>query len=294
RRGLLCMGPDCGTALIGGVPLGFANRVRPGRIGLVGASGTGLQAVCCQIHQLGEGVSHALGSGGRDLSAEVGGRATLAALEALAHDPTTELLVVISKPSDAAVVARVLTRLTALGKPFVVHFLGRPKPPGGLPPGGTWAADLAETGRAAVALARGESTWQALDPVAAEAEGRAAAAAAGPGTLAGLFTGGTLAAEAGRFLEELPGRDRATRRRGNRAMRGRGARPESRPGPAPAVRGPGEIARRDGHVILDLGDDAFTRGRPHPIIDPSARASAIVTVVDEGASILLVDVVLGF
>src|SRR5207249_4157965 len=116
--------------------------------------------------------------------------------------------------------------LTELGKPFVVHFLGRPKPPGTLPPGAVWAANLAETGRAAVALARGESSWQAIDPAAAEAEGRAVAAAAGPGTLAGLFTGGTLAAEAGHVLEAVPRRDRATRRQGESATRGRGTRPE--------------------------------------------------------------------
>src|SRR5437867_2919896 len=151
RLGLLCMGPDCGTALIGGVPLGFANRVRRGRIGLVGASGTGLQAVTCQIHQLGEGVSHALGSGGRDLCAAVGGRATLAALTALASDPATEVVVVISKPGDAAVETRVLERAAELGKPLVVHFLGRPGPPGELPSGSAWVESLAEAGRAAVA-----------------------------------------------------------------------------------------------------------------------------------------------
>src|SRR5206468_3342711 len=127
-------------------------------------------------------------------------RATLAALEVLAANPATEVVVVISKPGDAPVEERVLDRLADLGKPFVAHFLGRQKPPDALPAGGAWAASLAETGYAAVGLARGESTWPALEAGMVEAEGRAIAAAAGPGTLVGLFTGGTLASEAGGIL----------------------------------------------------------------------------------------------
>jgi FdrA protein len=259
RLGLLCMGPDCGTVLIGGLPLGFANRVRRGRIGLVGASGTGLQAVTCQIHRLGEGVSHALGSGGRDLSAEVGGRTSLAALDALAGDPTTEVLVVIAKPGDPRVEARVLARTAELGKPVVVHFLGRSQSPDELPDGTAWAANLDETARVAVALARGQAESQGIDRLAIESEAQLVAREAGRGALAGLFVGGTLAAEAARILAE--------------------------------TLGAGGVGR---HVIIDLGDDALTRGRPHPIIDPSIRAAAIEQVVADGAVILLLDVVLGY
>ena len=270
RLGLLCMGPDCGTALIGGVPLGFANQVRRGRIGLVAASGTGLQAVTCQIHQLGEGVSQALGSGGRDLLSAVGGRATLAGLRALAADPATEVLVVISKPGDVEVEARVLEVAAGFGKPCVFHFLGRDQPPVSLASGSAWAGSLDETARAAVALARGERVWQAVDQVGAEAEGRAVAAEVGRGWLAGLFTGGTLAAEAGRILVEtlgVPGGDQH-----------------------PA----GEMARIDGHYVVDLGDDAYTRGRPRSDHHPAARDAAIERAVLGGARLLLLDLVLGY
>src|SRR5205085_9332123 len=124
ERGVFCMGPDCGTAYVNGVGLGFANVVPRGRIGCVAASGTGLQAVVSRVAALGEGVSHAIGVGGRDLSAEVGGIMTELALEALADDATTEAIVVISKPPAPAVVSKLETAIGRLAKPVVVCCLG--------------------------------------------------------------------------------------------------------------------------------------------------------------------------
>ena len=121
QRGRLVMGPDCGTAIIGGVPLGFANVVRRGRIGLVAASGTGLQEVTCRIDALGEGVSHAIGTGGRDVTADVGGISMLAGLDLLAADADTGVIVIVSKPPAPAVSAEVLKRAAGAGKPVVVQ-----------------------------------------------------------------------------------------------------------------------------------------------------------------------------
>ena len=128
EKGLLVMGPDCGTAIIQGVGLGFANRVRRGRVGLVGASGTGLQAISSAIHNLGAGVSHAIGTGGRDLKAEVGGMTALQGLGLLANDDETEVIVLVSKPPAPQVAARVLAAAQTLGKPVVVNFVGYPAP----------------------------------------------------------------------------------------------------------------------------------------------------------------------
>ena len=124
ERGLLMMGPDCGTAVINGVPLGFANVVARGSIGMVGASGTGMQEVMCLIDRFGGGISQAVGIGGRDLSAEVGGIMAIDAVDALAADPATEVVTLVAKPSDASVAARVLERLGATGKPAVAALLG--------------------------------------------------------------------------------------------------------------------------------------------------------------------------
>ncbi|MCZ6530656.1 MAG: hypothetical protein O6949_10080, partial [Chloroflexi bacterium] len=125
---LLMMGPECGTAIVGGIGFGFANRVRRGRIGLVGASGTGLQTVTSRIHQIGEGISQALGTGSRDLNASVAGAMATRSLDLLASDPETEVIVLVSKPPDPAVIARLLQRAWAAGKPTVVSFIGYPPP----------------------------------------------------------------------------------------------------------------------------------------------------------------------
>ena len=123
-RGLLMMGPDCGTAILNGAPMGFANAVRRGRIGLVGASGTGIQEISTRVHALGGGISQAIGTGGRDLSEAVDGRMTRFAIDALAEEPETDVIVVVSKAPGRAVAPKVLERLEAAGKPGVVCFVG--------------------------------------------------------------------------------------------------------------------------------------------------------------------------
>ena len=150
-RGLLLLGPDCGTAIVDGVPLGFANAVPRGRIGVAAASGTGLQEVTCVIAREGEGVSQAIGVGGRDLSDEVGGLMMLHALALLAEDAGTEVVCVVGKRPGPAVAARLAAAIAGLGKPCVVQLAGAPPVAAGAWP----AATLEDAGRAAVALARG-------------------------------------------------------------------------------------------------------------------------------------------
>src|SRR5215213_8596562 len=128
EKGLLVMGPDCGTAIINGIGLGFANRVRRGAIGVVGASGTGTQAVTVHIHNLGEGISHAIGTGGRDLKSDVGAITALQALDLLARDPETNIIVLISKPPSSEVATNLLSAAQSTGKPVVVDFIGYPPP----------------------------------------------------------------------------------------------------------------------------------------------------------------------
>ncbi|MFL6194693.1 MAG: acyl-CoA synthetase FdrA [Thermoanaerobaculia bacterium] len=182
-KGLLVLGPDCGTAAIAGIGLGFANRVRQGPVGLVAASGTGLQAVMSGVHALGSGVSQAIGTGGRDLSEEVGGITTMQALDLLRRDPETRAIVLISKPPAPAVASRVLARAQAAGKPVVVYFLGAPLPGrriGDL----RFAASLEEAAELAAGLGERDCKDRRDDR-----GGRG-------GYLRGLFSGGTLAQEA--------------------------------------------------------------------------------------------------
>jgi FdrA protein len=246
ERGLLVMGPDCGTGRICGLPLGFANVVRDGSIGLVGASGTGLQEVMVHIDQLGGGVSHAIGLGGRDLSAEVGGITCLQALRALDADAATDVVVLIGKPPAASVRDEVIGVADRLSKPVVAILLGERA--AGVEGNVHYARTLEETARVAVELAG----TRASRPAVLRPEQR---------WIKGLYTGGTLAAEAVMLLEDSLGPI------GNTAP---------------------------GHQVIDLGDDVHTRGRPHPMIDPSLRAGRIAAVFDDPENaVLLLDVVLG-
>ena len=157
-KGLLMMGPDCGTAIINGIGLGFANRVRRGAIGLVGASGTGLQAITSRIHELGEGVTHAIGTGGRDLKSEVGAVTMHQALDVLAHDPDTRVIVIVSKPPAPDVATRLLARARSVGKPVVVDFIGY-APPGRQLENLHFATTLSEAAEMATQLL-GKSNWE--------------------------------------------------------------------------------------------------------------------------------------
>jgi len=271
QQGLLVMGPDCGTAIINGVPLAFANVVRRGGIGCVGASGTGLQQVTCLVDRMGLGISQAIGTGGHDLHASVGGITMLAGIEALGRDPQTKVIVLISKPPSPEVAKRVLVAASKTGKPVVVNFVGAdPKSITGrnLHPVRT----LEDAARAAVALAKGRR------PVSRRAAGKPPAfrLAAGQRYVRGLYSGGTFCYEATLLLGQALGSIRS-----NTPVR-----------PGDAIEDPW---RSREHTVIDLGDDVFTRGRPHPMIDHRLRNERILKeAADPGVAVILLDVVLGY
>ncbi len=259
--GRLVMGPDCGTAIIGGVPLAFANRLPRGEIGLIGASGTGLQEVSCLIAQAGKGISQAIGVGSRDLSGEVGALSTLAAIDLLDADPTTRHIVLISKPPHRRVAASVLDRIGRSAKRFTICFLG--------------AVDLS--------LPVNATAVKTLSAAAADAAGlpsepisvTPANVAARRGAILGLYSGGTLAAEA-QLILLAQGRSVAA----NAAVPGAAALGQAAPG---------------ADCVLDLGADEFTRGRPHPMIDPADRADRLrAALADVNVAVILLDIVIGF
>jgi FdrA protein len=256
-RGLLVMGPGCGTAMLGGVGLGFANAVPSGSVGIVAAAGTGAQEVACLLAAAGAGVSHIVGVGGRDLSAGVGGLAFRQALALLGEDPATETVLLVSKPPSREVVRGLADALPA-GKRAVAAFVGLRDADA--------AYEIHDTLEAAARAAAGapEPDLGALETAVDERRNRAAGRA-----LLGLFSGGSLAHEAATIA-------------------------------APAL-GPvsGNVTGVDdggpaGHRILDLGEEEYTRGRPHPMVDLDLRAAMIEEAAgDDALGCLLLDVVLG-
>ena len=288
ESGLLMMGPDCGSAIINGRPICFANVVPRGPIGIVSASGTGLQEVSSAIAKAGSGVSQALGTGGRDLKDErVGGMMTLACIEALGADPATEVIVVISKPPKASLTARVIDALERTGKPAVVHFVGAPASAGATTTPGVVgrtvrvAADLTEAARMATGLAGGsEYEPRVFDlpdrDIDAIVRAESARIGADQKYLRGLFVGGTLTDEAVAVLSPVVGSIHSF----------------DTADPAFALADP---HRSTGHTIVDLGEDVFTVGRPHPMIDPSTRIERIEREgQDPEVALLLLDCVLGY
>ena len=281
ERNLLVMGPDCGTAIVNGIPLGFANVVRRGDIGLVAASGTGLQEVTCRIHNAGGGVSQALGTGGRDLKDAIGGITMLQGLAALTADSATRVIVLISKPPAPEIARKIIALAEQAGKPVVVHFLGAP-PESVKGRGLTAAASLQHAGDVAVALAKGASVPASTGTPTAEQIAALDKAAAGmaPSQYAvrGLYTGGTFCYEA------------------QLAFRSRGlACSSNAPADGVAALAKHDDHREQGHVFIDMGDDDYTRGRPHPMIDPSLRNAAVIAhAADPSTAAILVDVVLGY
>lgn len=260
ERGLLCMGPDCGTALIGGIGLGFANAVRRGPVGVVGASGTGIQAVTSLLDRFEVGVSHAVGAGSRDVSDAVGGATMLAGLGALLDDPLTGAVLMLSKPPEPATAARLREAAEAAPKPVISCFLGVPDGP----------ATLDEAARAAAAAVGVTPPAQAADFDAAPRPGR------GRRFVRGLYAGGTLGYEA------------------QLVLRAAGLEVASN-APLPGGRTLPEGAGSEGHTVLDLGAEEFTRGRPHPMIDARARRARLAAEAeDPQTAVILIDVVLGY
>ena len=267
EKGLLVMGPDCGTAIVNGVGLGFANRVRRGAIGVVAASGTGLQQVTARIHQLGAGVTHGLGTGGRDLKEEVGAITALQALDVFRRDPETKIIVIISKPPAERVARNLLRAAKATGKPVVVDFIGfEPDKPvdGNL----HFARTLDEAAELAVSLLNDLPE----EPLATEEN----PFAAGQKYLRGLFSGGTLAYEALLILRELLPNLYANLH----------------------LDGVAELAnpmQSQGNTIVDLGEDVFTVGRLHPMMDNDLRIRRLhQEAADPETALILLDVVLGY
>ncbi|HEX8218253.1 MAG TPA: acyl-CoA synthetase FdrA [Chloroflexia bacterium] len=279
ERGLLLMGPDCGTAIIGGVPLGFANVVRRGKIGVVGASGTGMQEVTSLIDRYGGGVSHAIGTGSRDLSSRVRAEMTLAGLRGLADDQDTEVVMVVSKPPDPAVLARILEVVSEQQKPSVLMFVGTQ--PGSYRGLGKqeFASTLEEAAKMAVRLAygyhvEGEPVLGAEGDPLSHGVGQLKE---GQRYVRGLFSGGTFCYEA------------------MWQMKGLLDEPVFSNTPSSPDLALPDPHRSRGHTCIDLGSDEFTMGRPHPMIDFSTRSQRILQeAADPEVAVLLLDVVLGF
>ena len=293
EKGLLVMGPDCGTAIINGIPLAFANGVRRGGIGMVAAAGTGLQEVSCIVSNEGGGVSQAIGTGGRDVKKDVGGIMFLEGLKALVADKDTKTILLVSKPPYPAVMEKISAQAAKTDKPVVAVFLGGDKTVG--EKAGLACADtLKEAALLALAVDRaaGKKSKRAVLSAAAKelkarlasddkklkAQAKKLSAQVGKGRkfVRGLFSGGTFCTEAQLVMKAALGTVYSNV-------------------PLAAELKLADSLKSVGNTVIDLGDDEFTVGRPHPMIDYTLRCKRIVAeAANKDVAVILLDVVLGY
>ena len=265
EKGLAVLGPDCGTGIIQGVPIAFTNNVTPGSIGIIGASGTGIQELTTIIDRLGEGVKNAIGTGGRDLSTEVGGITMMDMIEAMESDDSVKVLIIISKPPAKEVRDRISDRLSNFKKPVVTLFLG--EKPEYHEENFYHAYTLDEAARLAVGLVRGEEIKEGtVDVDASKFFG-----AEEKKTIKAYYSGGTLAGEAAMLIKDALNLK------------------------VPPQKAEGFMLKTDGHIVVDLGDDVYTQGKPHPMIDPAKRIECMQDAIDdESTGVILLDIMLGY
>lgn len=265
EKGLAVMGPDCGTGIIQSVPIAFTNKVTPGSIGIIGASGTGIQELTTIIDRLGEGVTNAIGIGGRDLNAAVGGITMMDMIDAMEDDDAVKVLIIVSKPPAKEVRDKISARLSNFSKPIVTLFVG--EKPEYHEENFYHAYTLDEAARLAVGLVRGKEIPEAV----ADVDESTFYKAEDKKTIKAYYSGGTLANEAAMLIKD--------------AMDVK----------VPPEDIEGYMLQLDGNVVVDLGDDAYTQGKPHPMIDPAKRIECMQEAVDdESTGAVLLDIMLGY
>ena len=279
EHGLIVMGPDCGTAIIGGVGIGFSNAVRRGPIGIIGASGTGIQEFTTLVHHAGSGISHAIGTGSRDLSDSIGGISLLSGLDALESDTSTKVITILCKPPGRLALSNLVSRIIRCQKPIITCFLGLKEDPPYANIRFKTAHTLEDAALIAVEMATGNPLPR-FNPNSPELQALIQAERAGKKPeqryIRGLFAGGTFCYQAQQILQ-----DAGIVVRSNAPLNGN----------LKLV----DLMRSDEHTLVDMGADEFTMGRPHPMIDSRLRCERLlIEAQDPRVAILLLDFVLGF
>lgn len=276
-KNLLLMGPDCGTAIIDGVGLCFANKVRKGNIAIVGASGTGSQEISVRIHDFGGGISQLIGTGGRDLSKEVGGLMMIKSLEILEKDEETDIIVIVSKPPQEETAKKVLEYANKLTKKVIVCFIGGNSELINNYENLIYAKTTKEAALKAVVLSGVDENSINKHPLNVPLINEIRAKLnSDQKYIAGLFCGGTICDEVFYLIKE----------KDENIYSNIAKDPKHKLT---------DIFNTKGHRVIDFGSDEFTQGRPHPMIDPSIRIEYFEKLAsDKSIGVIALDFILGY
>jgi FdrA protein len=284
QRKVLFMGPEAGTSIINGTVIGFGNRIRPGNVGIIGASGTGIQESTTLLHSCGSGITHAIGVGGRDMKKQVGGLMTLQAVAAFEEDPRTQTVLIVSKPVERAVREKIVNAIKTLSKKNYVLCLIGDKEQLHDTPQIQFARSIQSAVLKALKAFDKVKYKAALQKCKPDAESTVAFARSLSSSLPsrqryirGLFAGGTLCYESLAILEDIVGRIHSNL--------------------TPEMEYHVDGNKKSGryHSLVDFGDEEFTAARPHPIIDPSIRLSRLLEEAsDPSVAVIIMDIIAGY
>ncbi len=285
KKGLLLMGPDCGTAMIKNIGLGFANVVNPGPIGIIAASGTGTQEVMTLCHHLEMGVTHAIGTGSRDIKDVIGGITMIDGLHALERDPSTELIILVSKPPEEKTMTKIISEISKCKKPVIINFLGRTAgyfdvsektvTVNTLEEVAYTAANYMKTGKLELTSIVFDDDDR-IEIIRKSSKNRLGSTQR---YIRGLYAGGTFTFEAAQIIRDLLSREEEiytnVHLHGTKLIH--------------------DAKKSIAHTLIDMGDDEFTVGKPHPMIDQSERTKRFLEEIrNPETAVILLDFVLGY
>jgi len=282
ENNVLFMGPEAGTSILNGTVFGFGNRIRSGSVGIIGASGTGIQESSTMIDLFGEGISHAIGVGGRDLRNDIGGMMTMKTMEVFEDDPNTKAVLLVSKPVGDDVRNKIINKINNFSKKnYVLCLIGDNE-------NREDSAKIKFSKSIQISVLKilkyvNDDAYKKIkDVVRKQVDDSIKLAKSLSSDLnndqrfvRGFFAGGTLCYESKIILEQMIGKVYSNLSSDDEySIKGNAASKEN--------------------TLIDFGEEEFTSARPHPIIDPLLRKNRILEDADDpNVGVIIIDIICG-
>ena len=282
ENNVLFMGPEAGTSILNGTVFGFGNRVRKGSIGIIGASGTGIQESSTMIDLFGEGISHGIGVGGRDLRNDIGGMMTMKAMEIFENDPNTKAVLLVSKPVDNYIRNKIINKINNFSKKnYVLCLIGDNE--NSVDTAKIKFSKSIQMSVLKILKLLDDNVYKKTKDVVRNqindsiklSESLSKDLNEGQKFIRGFFAGGTLCYESKIILEQMIGKIYSNLSSDDEY----------------SIKG--NVSSKE-NTLIDFGEEEFTSARPHPIIDPLLRRNRILEDAnDPNVGVIIIDIICG-